>query len=93
MVDITTDKTRTKRLSFLDAFWDLGFLIGVPLGTYIKSHHGYIAVFSTAAAVIFICILYVILIVKEKEKPQPGEGDDPAELKIKLDKSKKLKCF
>ena len=57
MVDITTDQTRTRRLSFLDAFWEIGVLIGVPLGTYMKSQHGYIAVFSVAACVIFSCIL------------------------------------
>ena len=88
MVDITTDRTRTRRLSFLDAFWEIGYLIGVPLGTYIKNQHGYIAVFSVAAGVLFSCILYVIFIVKEK--PQTGEHEESAELKIKLDKSKKL---
>ena len=93
MVDITTDQTRTRRLSFLDAFWEIGFLIGVPLGTYIKNQHGYIAVFSVAAGVLFSCILYVIFVVKEKEKPQAGEPEESAELKIKLDKSKKIKCF
>ena len=83
MVDITPDQTRTRRLSFLDAFWEIGFLIGVPLGTFIKNQHGYIAVFSVAAGVIFFCILYVIFIVKEKEKekPQAGEAD--------VDKSRK----
>ena len=93
MVDITTDRTRTRRLSFLDAFWEIGYLIGVPLGTYIKNQHGYIAVFSVAAVVILACILYVIFIVKEKEKHQTGETDGPTELKIKLDKSKKWECF
>ena len=90
MVDITTDRSRTRRLSFLDAFWEIGILIGVPLGTYIKNQHGYIAVFSVAAGVLFSCILYVIFVVKEKEKPQTGESEESAELKIKLDKSKKL---
>ena len=94
MVDITTDRSRTRRLSFLDAFWEIGILIGVPLGTYIKNQHGYIAVFSVAAGVLFSCILYVIFVVKEKEKPQTAEeSEESAELKIKLDKSKKLKCF
>ena len=93
MVDITTDQSRTRRLSFLDAFWEIGILIGVPLGTYIKNQHGYIAVFSVAAGVLFSCILYVIFVVKEKEKPQTGEPEESAELKIKLDKSKKMKCF
>lgn len=92
MVDITTDQTRTRRLSFLDAFWEIGVLIGVPLGTYMKSQHGYIAVFSVAACVIFSCILYVIFVVKEKEKPQTGEEEESAQFKIKLDKSKKVKC-
>ena len=90
MVDITTDQSRTRRLSFLDAFWEIGVLIGVPLGTYIKNNHGYIAVFSVAAGVLFSCILYVIFLVMEKEKPQSGEPEESAELKIKLDKSKKL---
>ena len=91
MVDITNAETRTRRLSFLDAFWEIGYLIGVPLGTYIKKQLGYIAVFSTAAAVIFSCILYVIFMVKEKkntdssdEEKEEDRSDD--DLKITLDK-------
>ena len=61
MVDITTDQTRTRRLSFLDAFWEIGVLIGVPLGTYMKSQHGYIAVFSVAACVIFLAAIALLI--------------------------------
>ena len=97
MVDITTTETRTRRLSFLDAFWEIGYLIGVPLGTYIKKQFGYIAVFTTAAAVIFSCILYVIFMVKEKKKIDNSEEEEvnaDDDLKIKLDKGLCLcQCF
>ena len=89
MVDITSPETRTRRLSFLDSFMPIGFIIGIPLGVYIKNNSGYITVFSIASCVMLSCILYVIFLVKEKkrivEKSEEAEDD---ELKIKLDKSK-----
>ena len=92
MVDITAPETRTRRLSFLDSFMPIGFLIGLPLGVYIKNNCGYITVFSIASCVIFTCILYVIFMVKEKKRiVEKSEESEDDELKIKLDKSKEAR--
>ena len=92
MVDITAPETRTRRLSFLDSFMPIGFLIGLPLGVYIKNNCGYITVFSIAACVIFTCILYVIFMVKEKKRiVEKSEESEDDELKIRLDKSKEAR--
>ena len=89
MVDITSPQTRTRRLSFLDSFMPIGFLIGMPLGVYIKNKCGYITVFAIASCVMVTCILYVIFMVKEKKKVvDKSEEPEDDELKIKLDKSK-----
>ena len=37
MADITTPDTRTRRLSFLDAFMPIGFIIGLPIGTWLRN--------------------------------------------------------
>ena len=90
MVDITSPGNRTRRLSFLDSFMPIGFLIGLPLGVYIKNNYGYITVFSVAACVMLTCILYVIFMVKEKKKiVDKSEESEDDELKITLDKSTK----
>ena len=89
MVDITSPETRTKRLSFLDSFMPIGFLMGLPLGVYIKNNYGYITVFSIASCVMTTCILYVIFMVKEKKKiVNKSEESEDDELRITLDKSK-----
>merc|ERR1712055_279117 len=40
MVDITKPETRTRRLSILDSFIPVGFIAGLPFGTYIKNNFG-----------------------------------------------------
>ena len=90
MVDITSPGSRTRRLSFLDSFMPIGFLIGLPLGVYIKNNYGYITVFSIAACIMLTCILYVIFVLKEKKKiVDKSEESEDDELKITLDKSTK----
>ena len=37
MSDVTTPDTRTRRLSFLDAFMPIGFIIGLPIGTWLRN--------------------------------------------------------
>ena len=92
MVDITTPENRTRRLSFLDSFMPIGFLIGLPLGVYIKNNYGYIKVFSIASCVMIACILYVIFVVKEKKRTvDKSEESEDDELKIRLDKSKEAR--
>ena len=71
MTDITSPETRTKRLSLLDSFMPIGFLIGLPLGTFIRNNHGFVALFATAALIILTAILYVFFVLKESVQKQP----------------------
>ena len=83
MVDITSPETRTKRLSFLDSFMPIGFLIGLPLGTLIRSNFGYVALYLTAACNILTAILYVAFILKESIKK---DINDEGKITIKPNK-------
>ena len=65
IVDITTEENRTARMSIVNAFYGLGWLIGLPLGTYIKKHLGYVPLFSFTLILALGTILYVMLFVKE----------------------------
>ena len=88
MVDITSPETRTKRLSFLDSFMPIGFLIGLPLGTLIRSNFGYVALYLTAACNILTAILYVAFILKESIKKDTNNDNDEGKITIKPNKGK-----
>jgi predicted MFS family arabinose efflux permease len=49
----------------VNAFYGLGWLIGLPLGTYIKTHLGYVPLFSFTLILALGTILYVMLFVKD----------------------------
>eukprot|EP00092_Neocalanus_flemingeri_P036288 GFUD01039510.1.p1 GENE.GFUD01039510.1~~GFUD01039510.1.p1 ORF type:complete len:539 (-),score=81.11 GFUD01039510.1:778-2394(-) len=68
MIDITTPDTRTRRLSILDGFMPIGFITGLPFGTYIKNNFGFVPLFSVAAGIIILAILYVFFFVKDSRK-------------------------
>ena len=87
MTDITSPETRTKRLSLLDSFMPIGFLIGLPLGTFIRNNYGFVALFFTAALVILSAILYVFFVLKESVQNEPmTEKTNNVTPTIKLDK-------
>ena len=87
MTDITSPETRTKRLSLLDSFMPIGFLIGLPLGTFIRNNYGFVALFFTAALVILSAILYVFFVLKESVQKEPmTEKTNNVTATIKLDK-------
>ena len=65
IVDITTEENRTARMSIVNALYGLGWLIGLPLGTYIKKHLGYVPLFSLTLILALGTILYVMLFVKD----------------------------
>ena len=65
MVDITTAETRTRRLSILDSFMPVGFIVGLPFGTFIKNNYGLVSLYSVAAGIIFIAMVYVFFVVKD----------------------------
>ena len=68
MVDITTTETRTRRLSILDSFMPIGFIVGLPFGTFIKNNFGLVVLFSIAAGITFIAMVYVFFVVKDSRK-------------------------
>ena len=87
MADITTPETRTRRLSLLDCFMPIGFCIGLPLGTWLRNNHGFVALYLTAGSMVLLAMLYVLFILKEsvsrnaKDKGdviivKPDKGDD-----------------
>ena len=65
IVDITTEENRTARMAIAEAFYGLGWLIGLPLGTYTKKHLGYVPLFSLNLILALGTILYVVLFVKD----------------------------
>ena len=70
MTDVTSPETRTKRLAFLDSFMSIGYMMGLPIGTFIKNNYGFVALFSTASMIILTAILYVIFVLKETVKKE-----------------------
>ena len=84
MVDITSPESRTKRLSLLDSFMPIGFFIGLPLGTHIRTHYGYVALYSTAGSVILAAILYVALVLKESIKKEPKSEEETGQRRGKI---------
>ena len=69
IVDITTEENRTARMAIAEAFYGLGWLIGLPLGTYTKKHLGYVPLFSLNLRT----ILYVGLFIKDSYHLLSGE--------------------
>jgi predicted MFS family arabinose efflux permease len=68
MVDITTPETRTRRLSILDSFMLIGFIVGLPFGTLIKNNHGLVVLYSIAAGITLIAMVNVFFVVKDSRK-------------------------
>ena len=88
MVDITntSPETRTRRLSILDSFIPIGFLTGLPLGTFLKNKFGYVLVFCVGCLAVLLCILYVVFVLKEEQEKSPSGKDKEGELTVKLNK-------
>ena len=83
MVDITTTETRTRRLSILDSFMPIGFIVGLPFGTFIKNNLGLVVLYSIAAGITLIAMVYVFLVVKDSRK----NFDEEKKLEVKNTKS------
>ena len=63
--DITSQEERTTRFAILDAFTSVGWLIGLPLGTRIKKHFGYITLFATTLGLTIIAFFYTLVFLKD----------------------------
>ena len=65
IVDITTEENRTARLAVTDAFYGIGKLIGLPLGTRLNRYFGYNVLFSVSLVLSLIGMLYAAIFVKD----------------------------
>ena len=66
--DITTPAERTTRLAVADAFISVGWLTGLPIGTRIKKHFGYIPLFSATLAMALVCFFGTMFLLKDSVK-------------------------
>ena len=96
IVDITTEENRTTRMAVLDAFFGVGYLIGLPMGTYIKKHFGYVPLFSLTLGLAICAMMYVAVFIKdsyqlitdEQKKVFDAERDAS---QLKCDRGKEIK--
>ena len=65
IVDITSEENRTTRLAVVDAFFGVGYLIGLPAGTYIKKQFGYVPLFSLTLGLVICAMIYVAVFIKD----------------------------
>jgi predicted MFS family arabinose efflux permease len=65
LVDITSEENRTTRMAVLDAFYSVGYLIGLPLGTYIKKEFGYVPLFSLTLGLVICAMIYTAVFIND----------------------------
>ena len=63
--DITSQAERTTRFAIVDAFYSVGWLMGLPIGTRIKKKFGYVALFSTTLGLTVATFLYTLVFLKD----------------------------
>ena len=68
MVDAVHPASRTWRMSFLDSFMPMGFLVGLPLGTFLKNTYGPTVLYLTGVITISLTMLYIFFVVKDSRK-------------------------
>ncbi|KER09435.1 MAG: MFS transporter [[Candidatus Thermochlorobacteriaceae] bacterium GBChlB] len=74
ITDISTKDTRSKYLGILGAAFGLGFVLGPPLGGFIKTAYGTDVVGYTAAAFTFIDLLLAYFLLPESLKERKTDG-------------------
>ena len=52
-------------MAVVDAFYGVGFLIGLPIGTYIKKEFGYVPLFSLTLVLVIGAMIYVAVFIKD----------------------------
>ena len=63
--DITGQQERTTRFAIVDAFYSVGWLMGLPIGTRIKKKFGYVALFSTTLGLTVATFLYTLVFLQD----------------------------
>eukprot|EP00096_Caligus_rogercresseyi_P009399 TRINITY_DN3188_c0_g1_i2.p1 TRINITY_DN3188_c0_g1~~TRINITY_DN3188_c0_g1_i2.p1 ORF type:complete len:479 (-),score=76.45 TRINITY_DN3188_c0_g1_i2:14-1450(-) len=79
ITDITDEKSRTRRMAYLDGIFPIGFLLGLGLSGILKKKYGFVYCFSAAIVSSACSILYVIFVIKEKKKKDTGDGETASE--------------
>ena len=67
----------------------IGFIVGLPFGTFIKKPLGYVVLYSIASGVIFIAMVYVFFVVKDSRKEKKQKDKEPkSEIALGCNKGK-----
>ena len=80
-------------MSVLDSFMPMGFMLGLPLGTFLKAQHGSTVLYLTGVLTVSLAMVYVALVVKDsrgarqdkkgaREDKKTGQG--PAKDKLQV---------
>ena len=95
-MDITTEENRTARLAVTDAFFGIGYLVGLPLGTRLKQYFGYNVLFTVTLVLSLAAILYAVVFVKDSyhlltEEKRKGFDEDRKSNVIRCEKGNIIK--
>ena len=52
-------------MAVTDAFFGVGYLIGLPIGTYIKKEFGYVPLFSITLGLVICAMIYAAVFLKD----------------------------
>lgn len=77
ITDISKPEDRTRNLGLIGAAFGLGWVIGPPLGGFLKSHFGIFYVGLVASSLGFINLLLAWFTLKEPEKHAHHELEEP----------------
>ena len=55
-------------MSVLDSFMPMGFMLGLPLGTFLKQQYGSTVLYLTGVLTVSLAMVYVALVVKDSRK-------------------------
>lgn len=68
LADITTVKSRTKRMGFADAIWYFGSPVGTLLGGFVYKNFGYVSVYGVSCLLWVLCFFYTLFYIRETRR-------------------------
>ena len=66
---------RCRRLSLLDAWMAVGFMLGNPTGVWLRNTYGLVTLYIVATATTLAAIIYVLFLVVEPDRGQTKTSD------------------